>query len=145
MIEKIKAVDILIFNDNNDLLLQLRAAGDKSFPGHWDFSVGGHVEPSEEDQKAAEREIFEEIGVQGEPKFISRELYKYPAWNGTDTREVDLSIYKMLSNGPFTIDPKEVEKVEFFTLAEVQKMIDEGEKFHPEFLLAWEKGLVASA
>lgn len=143
MVEKIKVVDILIFNDKNELVLQMRALDDKSYPGHWDFSAGGHVELGEEDQNAAEREIFEELGIKGTPNFISSEHFSYPGWTSKIIREVDASIYKMNHNGLFNIDPKEVEKVEFFPLAEVQKMIDSGEKFHPEFLLAWNKGIVA--
>lgn len=142
MIEYHNCVDILIFNDMCELALQMRAANDKSFSGHWDFSAGGHVDLNEESQKAAEREIFEELGVSGQVTFLSQEHFQYPAWDPSILREVDASIYKMIHNGPFKINPKEVEKVVFLGLPVIQKMIDEGGKFHPEFLLAWKKGII---
>jgi len=135
-------VDILIFNDRHELALQMRAANDKSFPGHWDFSAGGHVNLNEESNKAAEREIFEELGVSGQVTFISQEHFQYPAWDPSILREVNASIYKMFHNGPFKIDPKEVERVVFLSLPAIQKMIDEGSKCHPEFLMVWKKGII---
>lgn len=145
MIEHHTCVDILIFNDRCELALQMRAANDRSFPGYWDFSAGGHVDLNEENQKAAEREIFEELGVSGEVTFISKEHFQYPGWDPSVTRGVDASIYKMIHNGPFKIDSKEVEKVVFLSLPLIQKMIDERSKFHPEFLLAWKKGIISEA
>lgn len=145
MIEHHTCVDILIFNDQRELALQMRAGNDKSFPRHWDFSAGGHVDLNEENQKAAEREIFEELGVSGEVTFIAKEHFQYPGWDPSILRAVDASIYKMTHNGPFKIDSKEVEKVVFLSLPAIQKMIDEGSKFHPEFLLAWEKGIISEA
>ena len=138
-------MDILIFNDRHELALQMRAANDKSFSSHWDFSAGGHVDLNEENQKAAEREIFEELSVSGQVTFISQEHFQYPGWDPSILREIDVSIYKMFHNGPFKIDPKEVEKVVFLSLSAIKKMIDEGSKFHPEFLLAWKKGIISGA
>ena len=144
-IEHHTCVDILVFNDRRELALQMRAANDKSFPGHWDFSAGGHVDLNEENQKAAKREIFEELGVSGQVIFISKEHFQYPSWDPSILREVNASIYKMFHNGPFKVDPKEVEKVVFLSLPAIQEMIDSGSKFHPEFLLAWEKGIISEA
>lgn len=143
-VEYHKVVDILIFNNQHQLALQKRASSDKSFPSHWDFSAGGHIDPNEESQKAAEREIFEELGVSGQVTFISKEHFQYPAWDPSVLREVNASIYKMFHNGPFKIDPKEVEKVVFSSLSTIQKMIGGGEKFHPEFLFIWKKGVVSA-
>ena len=145
MIEYHTCVDILIFNNRAELALQMRAANDKSFPGHWDFSAGGHVDLNEENQKAAEREIFEELGVSGQVTMVSKEHFQYPGWDPSILREVEASIYKMFHNGPFKIDPKEVEKVIFLSLPAIQKMIDEGSKFHPEFLLTWKRGIILEA
>ena len=144
-VEYHKVVDILIFNNRNELALQMRSANDKSFPSHWDFSVGGHVDKNEEDNKAAEREISEELGIIGKIVFISKEHFQYPDWNHTILREVDASIYKMVHNGPFEINKDEVMKIKSFKLLDIQKIIDAGEKFHPEFLLVWKRGVVLLA
>lgn len=144
-IEHHTCVDILIFNDQGELALQKRAENDKSFPGYWDFSAGGHVNPDEEYQQAAEREVFEELGVSSRVTLVSQEHFRYPAWDPSILREVSATIYKMSHNGPFSVDPKEVDKVEFLSLPAIQKMINEGRKFHPEFLLTWKKGIILNA
>ena len=141
-IEYHKVVDILIFNNDQKLALQLRAVNDKSYPDHWDFSAGGHIDKDESDEAAAKREIFEELGVRGNLTFISQEHFQYPSWNSSIMREVDAAIYVMKHNGPFKINPNEVQKVSFFSLPAIQEMVDNGEKIHPEFLLTWKKGIV---
>ena len=143
IVEYHNVVDILIFNDKHQLALQKRASSDKSFPSHWDFSAGGHIDQNEEVQKTAEREIFEELGLSGHVTLILHEHYKYPAWNNPSViRDTDMYIFKMFHNGPFKINTNEVEKAVFFDLQTIQKMIDQGDKFHPEFLLIWKKGIV---
>lgn len=44
------------------LLLGLRAAHKKAFPGCWDV-IGGHVEAGETPEAAMRRELLEEIGI----------------------------------------------------------------------------------
>lgn len=143
--EKHIVSDILIFNKGGELALQMRAENDKSFPGYWDFSAGGHIDADENSQVAAERETFEELGLTGKIEFVYRLNLQYRAWNSQVMRDVDASIFKMLNNGPFEINNDEVVKINFFKLIDIQKMIDAGEKFHPEFLLTWGKGIVARA
>jgi isopentenyldiphosphate isomerase len=145
MIEHKKASAIMIFNDKGELALQLRAAEDKSFPAHWDFSAGGGIDADENEKLSAGRELQEELGVTANILFITEERLTYPAWTPSVTREVDLWIYRTNHNGPFHPDLAEVEKVEFFSLETIQRMIDEGQKFHPEFVLMWDKGIVAQA
>lgn len=54
-----KSSGVLLFNDNGELLLQLRAAQDSSYPSHWDFSAGGGIDPEEDNTLSAERELRE--------------------------------------------------------------------------------------
>lgn len=142
MTEYKKSSGILVFNDKGELALQLRAAGDNSFPFHWDFSAGGGIEPREDDELSAERELKEELGIDAKVQFIAQEHFTYPAWTPSVTREADLFIYKTYHNGPFNPDPREVDKVEFFKLETIKEMIESGQKFHPEFILSWNKGII---
>lgn len=136
-LEHHKVADIFIFNNKFELALQKRSSADKSFPDHWDFSAGGHIDSLEEPIQTAKREIYEEIGISGQLTFISQIQLQYRSWNSTMIRTVDASIYLMIHNGPFKIDPKEVSQIFFFKRSEIQKMIKSGQKFHPEFLLIW--------
>ena len=145
MIEYKNSSGVLVFNDKGELALQLRTASDDSFPSHWDCSAGGGIDEGEDAKTATERELREELGVEAKIEFISKEHYRYPAWTPGVSREVDLYIYKTHNNGPFKPDPKEIDKVEFFSLAKIKEMIESGQKFHPEFILSWNKGVIQKA
>ncbi|MFZ2152745.1 MAG: NUDIX domain-containing protein [Microgenomates group bacterium] len=141
VVEHHYVVDILIYNNEGELALQKRSSGDKSFPDHWDFSAGGHIDEGESQIEAANRELFEELGIEGDVVLIGQEHLQYSGWLPNINREVEATIYKIKHNGPFKINSDELSKIEFFDLVNIQKMIDSGEKFHPEFLSIWEKGL----
>ncbi len=127
---------ILVFNNKGEFALQLRSSKDSSYPLHWDFSAAGGIEQDEYHFSAARRELQEELGISGDLKFVGEFLYI------DDQEQERLFIYKIQYNGRFFPDPKEVEKVEFFTLDEIGKMIKDGDKFHPEFIYLWNKNLI---
>ena len=56
-------VHVCLFNDKNEMLIQQRALDKIDWPGKWDISSGGGVMAGEEPVKAAERELFEELGI----------------------------------------------------------------------------------
>jgi 8-oxo-dGTP diphosphatase len=60
-----------------DKVLIARRAPHKKMPGKWEFP-GGKVEPDESDERALEREIFEEFGVRIKTgSFLARNQYDY--------------------------------------------------------------------
>jgi isopentenyl-diphosphate Delta-isomerase len=138
-----KSSAILVLNNKREVALQLRAAHDSIFPAHWDFSAGGGIDEGEEEAASAKRELQEELGVEAEVEFVSKEHYMYPSWKPSVMRETDLWIYKAVHGGPFTPEPEEVDEAKFFTLEKIEEMIESGEKFHPEFTLSWEKGIIS--
>ncbi len=50
-----------------------------------------------------------------------------------------LGSFTSIYNGEFKVNLKEVEKMQFFSLKEIQEMINQKEKFHPELLFLLEK------
>ncbi len=124
---------VLVFNDDGELALQLRAAADTSYPSHWDFSAAGGIEAGEDPLAAAIRELKEEIGLEGKPAIVESILYR------DELCEDLLHIYKLKNNGPFSPDKKEVDEIRFFAPEQIDKMIQNKEKFHPEFTFLWEK------
>ncbi len=131
-----QSAGVVVFNDEQELLLQIRAFRDDTYPGHWDFSAAGGMKPHENHKEAALRELQEELGIKNEIYYLTHISY-----TDKDVQK-QLFLYKTAHNGPFSIDKNEIERVEFFGKHKIQKMIDAKEKFHPEFLLIWEKQIL---
>lgn len=58
-----RAVHVVLIDVRGMILLQKRSLIKDRFPGWWDISVGGHVNPGETYLEAAVREIHEEMGI----------------------------------------------------------------------------------
>lgn len=129
-----RIVHVLIFNDKGEMLLQLRSKHKSFCSHHWSTPVGGHVQSGERYREAALREFQEELGTVTKIIFVYKDLYD----DGKALKKI-LVTFKATSNGPFNVNPKEVEKVEFFSLSKIQEMINGGEKFHPELLFLLKK------
>ena len=56
-------VRIFIFNTKGQLFLQKRSMKVHAYPGCWDSSAAGHVDPGEDALTAAKREVVEELGI----------------------------------------------------------------------------------
>ncbi len=131
-----RIVHVLIFNKKQEMALQLR--GNVRFcPYHWCTSAGGHVKSGETSLDAAERELEEELGVKAKLENFSKDIY-VDNFRRTGLKKI-LITFKLLYNGPFKINPEEVHKIELFSLEKIQKMVDSGEKFHPELLFLLRK------
>lgn len=124
---------VLVFNKAGQLALQLRSAHDTSYPSYWDFSAGGGVEPGEDNAKAAERELWEEIGIKAPIEFIGEFIY-----HGEKSTDY-MYVYRAEHEGPFNPDPNEVADVVFRSLEEIKTMIASGAKFRPDFLFVLNK------
>ncbi len=57
-------VHICIFNEKGEMLIQQRQPFKEGWPNMWDITVGGSAVTGDSSQKAAERELFEELGVE---------------------------------------------------------------------------------
>lgn len=56
-------VHVCIFNSNGDMLIQQRQPFKEGWPNLWDLTVGGSAITGDTSQTAAERELYEEIGL----------------------------------------------------------------------------------
>ncbi|HCJ52286.1 MAG: hypothetical protein A2898_05505 [Candidatus Kerfeldbacteria bacterium RIFCSPLOWO2_01_FULL_48_11] len=131
-----RIVHVMVFNGHGDLALQLRTR-DRSFaPHHWCTSAGGHVASGETSKQAIQREMMEEIGVDIPLRVRYEDTYQ-------DTLRGNikkfLTTFEATCDGPFQINPKEVERIAFFSLEKIQNMVSSGEKIHPELLFLLRK------
>lgn len=59
-----RAAHVWMYTKKGEILLQLRSMDKELHPGKWDISVGGHIGAREDVDRAALREIKEEIGME---------------------------------------------------------------------------------
>lgn len=125
-----RVVRVLVFNNNRELFLQLRAPDSKSFPSHWDVSAGGHVDVGETDDHAAVRELAEEIGITGVPLEKIDRYYFEEEEKGKFLASYDI-LYKTTCE-EVSIDNDEVTGGRWISLEDLESELDEGViKFTP--------------
>ncbi len=127
-----RGVDIFIFNSEGYLLLQKRSVKKDLYPGVWASSASGHLDSGETYEKAAEREIMEELGTKTELKPVA----KYKCFLEKES-EIDV-LFKGGHDGPFSINREEIDEARFFGMAYIkEKMAREPEMFSAGFRKAF--------
>lgn len=109
---------VIVFNDQEEVYLQKRSLTKDRNPGLWTLSVGGHLTFGQTYTEAAKREFLEELGVVA-PSLTM--LHKYLMKSKFES-EID-TVYKALHNGPFRLNPQEIEHGEFFIIEKLEEKI----------------------
>lgn len=105
-------------------------------PGVWDSSSSGHVDSGEHYDACAVRELREEIGL--EARTPLRPLFKLPASAVTDQEHV--WVYRCEAEGPFTLDPGEIECGAWYSPEEITGWIARHPgNFATAFVAIWRK------
>ncbi|OGK16242.1 hypothetical protein A2774_04630 [Candidatus Roizmanbacteria bacterium RIFCSPHIGHO2_01_FULL_39_12c] len=113
-----RGIGVILFNSADEILLQKRSRAKDLFPGYYSIATGGHVAKGETYLQAAKRELLEELGIRARLNLISKFIIK-------SERECEMNtIFKGVHNGPFKLDPDEVDKVEFFPKDRVRSLIN---------------------
>src|SRR6266851_4778436 len=60
-----RSTAILVFDHSGRLFIHLRTPSKDVFPSHWDVAVGGVLSAGESFTEGAQREVREELGVDG--------------------------------------------------------------------------------
>ncbi len=127
-----RAVHVLVYNADGELLLQKRSAWKDREPLKWDSSAAGHLEPGEDYAEAARRETEEELGVT--PRLEPLGKIRACANTGQEFVEVFASRHA----GPFTLPPAEIEDAVFFPPQIIGEWItSRPEDFAPAFREVW--------
>jgi len=116
-----RVAHVLVFNTTGQLLLQKRSSSKDVQPGRWDTSVGGHLDPGEDYQAGALREMAEELGIVNQPLEF---LYSYPHRNAFESENV--TSYWLRFEGLVKFDPKEIDAVAFYSEEEIAQMLGSG-------------------
>ena len=109
-----RACYILVFNGREELFVQKRTLIKDIYPGYWDVAAGGVVLAGEFYELSASRELAEELGVSGILLTPLFDHYFEDAGNRVWGR-----IFCCTHEGPFTLQPEEVESGLFITVPQV--------------------------
>ncbi len=135
---KHRAVHVLVFNARGQVFLQKRSMKKDRQPGLWDSSASGHVDSGEDYDSCAVRELREEIGLHLNAP--PRRLFKLAA--SAETDQEHLWVYRCEAEGPFSLNPEEIELGGWFALEEVTRwMAQRPQEFASALLVIWKRVL----
>ena len=117
-----RSIRVIVYHpDGHSLLLQKRSAAKDIFPGRWDMAVGGHVDSGETPDRAAVREMGEELGMP--PEVPLKKLFQLKVRNEIESENVQE--YAAVFGGPFKIRTSELDEVRFFSFDELKQRIED--------------------
>ena len=119
--EYIPVVKVAIVNKEKKVLLQKRSMNKVAHPGQWGLN-GGKVNAGEDTLTTAVRETFEEIGIK-----INKEELKFLC-QYIDEKGIFTIYYieKNVNIEDCKIQTEELDRLEYFELDEISKLIIEG-------------------
>lgn len=129
-----RAVHVLVCNRAGQVFLQKRSMKKDSAPGAWDSSASGHVDSGEDYDPCALRELREELGVAAVAPVVR--LFKLDAC--ADTSAEFVWVYRTQHEGPFTLHPDEIERGDWFDVAQIDALVRERPaEFARSFRYVW--------
>jgi len=129
-----RAFSVFIFNANNELMLQQRAAHKYHSPLLWTNTCCSHQRDGETNIEAGKRRLQEEMGFETELKDTISFIYKAPFDNGLTEHEFDHILVGHFNENP-TINPDEVANWKWMPLEAVK----EDMTTHPNLYTEWFK------
>ena len=129
-----RAVHILVFNDQQQLLLQKRSMKKDLNKGLWDTSAAGHVDDGETYETCAPRELHEELGVTADliPLFKLKPT--------VDLGMEFIQVYRCRHNGPFTACSDEIDEIRWMDMSEIDMQVNQQDASMTEtFKIIWRR------
>ena len=102
-----RAISVFIFNQRKEMLIQRRALSKYHTPGIWSNTACSHPRKNETTMEAADRRLFEEMGLKTTLNYGFKFLYKAEFNNGLIEHELD-HVYFGFSNIKPSLNNSEV-------------------------------------
>ena len=116
-------VHVCVFNQKNQMLIQKRQPFKEGYSGLWDVTVGGSAVQGDTSARAAERELWEEVGISVDLTGVLPHLSLSFAHGFDDIYVVE----KEVDPSSLTLQYEEVEQVRWASKREILTMIESGE------------------
>lgn len=133
-----RAISVIIFNSKGEQLIQQRALNKYHFAGIWSNTCCSHPRKDETFQAAAERRLFEELGIKTPLKEEFHFIYKvYDEKSGLTEWEYDTVFTGVFDEG-FEFNKDEVAAVRWVTNGKLDEEIQQ----KPEQFSFWFKTIL---
>lgn len=132
-----RAFSILLFNSRGELLMQKRAASKYHSAGLWTNTCCSHPRPEETLEDATRRKLKQEMGIDIQPEFAYKFIYKVALDNNLTEYEYDY-VFTGLFDGEPKINRDEVEDWRFISM----NTLVEEMKSHPDNFTHWFKLII---
>jgi isopentenyl-diphosphate delta-isomerase len=127
-----RAFSVLLFNSKGEVLLQKRSSNKYHSAGLWTNTCCSHPKPTESIEVAVRRRLKEEMGIDIQPEFAYKFLYKVALENDLIEHELDHVYIGIFDNEPI-INSNEVENWRFASLGKIKEEIHQ----NPEAYTYW--------
>jgi isopentenyldiphosphate isomerase len=114
-----RGAHVFLFAPDGKLLVQKRSKDRAQYPSLLDCTVSEHIKAGEGYFEAALRGTKEEMGVEG---IELKPLVKFRMEYGPNDNEISMLYEGMVDPEKVTFDPVEIEEIEYYSLAELEKM-----------------------
>lgn len=129
-----RAFSVFILNDNNEIMLQQRAASKYHSPLLWTNTCCSHQRPGETNIQAGKRRLQEEMGFEVDLTELFNFIYKAPFDNGLTEHELDHVMIGKYNEIP-NINKDEVESWKWMSIDAIKTDMQE----NPDDYTAWFK------
>jgi isopentenyl-diphosphate delta-isomerase len=136
-----RAISIVIFNkDKTEMLITKRAKTKPTWPYFWTNAVCSHPYPEEAYQKAAERRLYEELGIKTPLKEVFNFTYSAKMnnkiWGEHELDHVFVGKYE----GKIAPDPREAAGYEWVKIVDLKRDIKKNQKKYTPWFKIIAKG-----
>jgi isopentenyl-diphosphate delta-isomerase len=115
-----RAVYVLITNSHNQMLFQKRSVAKDLYPSMWALACAGHVRFGQEYRVAAEREVFEELGLHPHLYYVTNVMVI------TEYESEHCQIYMCKSEvTPTNIDKTEIAEITWVNIPDISTFVAE--------------------
>lgn len=133
-----KAISVLIFNKDK-ILIQKRAKNKKTWPMYWANACCSHPRHKESFQKAAERRLYEEMGIKTKLKKVFKFIYESKFDKNYGENEYDW-VFKGEYKGKVNPDPNEISEYKWIELEKLKKdIVNNPQIYTPWFKMILER------
>ena len=132
-----RAIIVIIVNEENEVLIQQRAANKEKNANLWDVSVAGHISAGQDSLSAAAREINEEVSVDLGAKVDVKEFRFMTSFRSQikycedfiENQFYDFFVLRRENMHPenITFQESEVQAIKFVSLSELTQLRDNHE------------------